>query len=292
MNDVLRHRKVAVDGSSLHVVEAGEPGAPPVVFVHGFPTSSASYEPMLELAAPHAHAIALDLPGIGGSTGDPTDGTKLAIARKLKGLFEAMDLRDVTLVGGDIGGMVVYAYLRHLTGIARAAILHVIVPGVDPYDMGARDPSMWHFHFNAKPDLPETLVAGRERAFFDHWYDELSGYPERVTEESRQSYVAAYTKENGLRTAFSWYRALATDIEQNRAATGEVTTPLLYLHGDTPAGHPLDPHVAGFVAAGIRNVTAEVVPDSGHLAQNENPAAYWALVARFAGIGRDAERAA
>jgi pimeloyl-ACP methyl ester carboxylesterase len=292
MNDILRHRQVDVGDSSLHVVEAGEPGAPPVVFVHGFPTSSASYERMLELAAPHAHALAVDLPGIGDSTGDPTDGTKLAIARKLQGLFAALDLRDVTLVGGDIGGMVVYAYLRHLTGIARAAILHVIVPGVDPYDIGSRDPSMWHFHFNAKPHLPETLVTGRERPFFDHWYDELSGYPERITDADRRTYVSAYTKGNGLRTAFSWYRALGADTAANQDAAGEVTTPLLYLHGDVPAGHPLDPHVAGFLAAGIRNVTAAAVPNSGHLAQVENPGAYWSLVADFAGIRQERRRTA
>lgn len=268
----------------MHVVEAGTPGAPAVVFLHGFPTSWASYRRMLELAAPSAHAFALDLPGIGGSVGDPTDGTKKAIARKLHDLFEILGLRDVTLVGSDIGGMATYAYLRNIPGLARAVILHVVVPGVFPWEIGTRDPSMWHFHFSALPTLPAALVAGRERAFFDHFYDNMAGDASRLTEQSRCEHVRAYQVEGALDTAFSWYRRMAQDAEQNRAATGDLDTPLLYLHGEKPAGHTLDPHLKGFLDAGLRNVTAAWVPDSGHYAAEENPEAYWSLVADFAGI--------
>ncbi|WP_326560815.1 alpha/beta fold hydrolase [Micromonospora sp. NBC_01796] len=284
MDDNLRHRQVQVGDSSLHVVEAGTPGAPPVVFVHGFPTSWVTYRRVLELAAPSAHAIAVDLPGVGGSLGDPTDGTKKAIAGKLYGLFEALGLRDVTLVGSDVGGMAAFAYLRHFPGLARAVILHVVIPGVFPWEFGTRDPSMWHFHFNAMPGLPEALVAGRERQFFDHWYDNLSGDGSRISEQSRQEYVRAYQTEGARRTAFSWYRAMPRDVAENQAATTDVTTPLLYLHGAKPAGHSLDPHVKGFLEAGIRNVSAAWVPDAGHLAHEQNPEAYWSLVADFAGI--------
>jgi len=290
MSDTLRHRQVQVGDSSMHVVEAGDPGAPAVVFVHGFPTSWSSYRRILELAAPSVHAFAVDLPGIGGSTGDATDGTKLAMAWKLHGLIEKLGLRDVTLVGGDIGGMVVYAYLRHIPGLARAVILHIVVPGVFPWEPATRDPSMWHFHFNAKPGLPETLVHGRERPFFDHWYDELSGDGARISEESREAHVQAYRSGDGMSTAFSWYRAMHRDEVENQAATGDIDTPVLYLHGEKPAGHSLEPHVEGFRAAGFRNLTAAWVPDSGHLAQEENPEGYWSLVADFIGVANVAAR--
>lgn len=283
MDDEFRHHQVPVGDSSLHVVESGTRGAPAVVFVHGFPTSWATYRRMLRLAAPTANAFAVDLPGIGGSTGDPTDGSKKAIATKLRDLFDVLGLRDVTLVGGDVGGMVTYAYLRHLPGLARAVILHVVVPGVFPWEFGTRDPSMWHFHFNAMPGLPEALVTGRERQFFDHWYDNLSGYGDRIVESSRREHVRAYQRPGAREAAFSWYRAMARDVAENQAATSDIDTPLLYLHGDIPAGHSLEPHVKGFLEAGIRNVSAAWVPDSGHLAHEENPAAYWSLVADFAG---------
>jgi pimeloyl-ACP methyl ester carboxylesterase len=293
MNETLRHHQVQVGDSSVHVVEAGTPGAPPVVFVHGFPTSWVTYRRMLELAAPTAHAFALDLPGIGGSVDDPTDGSKKAIAGKLHDLFDVLGLKDVTLVGGDVGGMVVYAYLRHIPGLARAVILHIVVPGVFPWELATRDPSMWHFHFNAMPTLPEALVIGRERLFFDHWYDNLSGDGSRITEQSRQEHVRAYQTEGAREAAFSWYRTMARDVAENQAATSDIDTPLLYLHGEKPAGHSLEPHVKGFLEAGIRNVTAAWVPDSGHLAHEENPEAYWSLVADFAGIPvRSVERAA
>lgn len=291
MDTTLRHRQIEAGGSSVHIVEAGSPDAPPVVFVHGFPTSWSTYERMLRLAAPSAYAIAIDLPGIGGSTGDPTDGTKKALAVRLHEVFRVLGLKDVTLVGGDVGGMVTYAYLRHVTELARAVILHIVVPGVFPWDVAVRDPAMWHFHFNAKPDLPERLVRDRERPFLDHWYDVLSGDGSRITEESRQTHVAAYRAEGALCAAFSWYRAMSQDARDNEAVTTPLDVPLLYLHGTKPAGHSLEPHVKGFEAAGIRNVTAAWVPDSGHLAQEENPEAYWSLIADFAGLsGTERER--
>jgi pimeloyl-ACP methyl ester carboxylesterase len=283
MDTSVRHRQVEVGGSSLHLLEAGTPGAPPVVFVHGFPSTAASYHRMVALAAPHAHAIAVDLPGIGRSTGDPTDGSKKAIATKLRDLFDVLGLTGVTLVGGDVGGMVVYAYLRHLPGLARAVILHVVAPGVDPWDVAAHDPEMWHFHFNATELAPE-LVRGRERPFLDHWYDDLSGFPDRITESARQEHTSAYRAPGALDAALSWYRTFDQDCAENRAATGEVSTPLLYLHGDTPAGHSLRAHVNGFRAAGLTDVRAAFVRDSGHLAQEENPVAFWNRVANFAGL--------
>src|SRR5262249_7922603 len=108
----LRHRQVAVGGSSLHVVEGGEPGAPVVLFLHGWPQSWRTWQPIMELAASTAHVVAIDLPGVGLSTGDATDGSKRAIACVVHGLIDELGLQDVTLVGQDVGAVVTFHYLR------------------------------------------------------------------------------------------------------------------------------------------------------------------------------------
>ena len=58
----MKHRQVTVGDASLHVIEAGDPAAPPVLFLHGWPQSALSWAPVLELAAETHYALAVDLP--------------------------------------------------------------------------------------------------------------------------------------------------------------------------------------------------------------------------------------
>ena len=57
------------------MVEAGDPLATPVLFLHGWPEDWSAWTAVMKLAARHVRAVAIDLPGIGGSTGDATDGS-------------------------------------------------------------------------------------------------------------------------------------------------------------------------------------------------------------------------
>jgi pimeloyl-ACP methyl ester carboxylesterase len=48
----------------------------------------------------------------------------------------------VTLVGHDIGGMIVYAYLHaYPDTIEQAVIMNVVIPAVDPWSEVIRNPS-------------------------------------------------------------------------------------------------------------------------------------------------------
>ena len=73
-------------------------------------------------------------------------------------------MTDVTLAGHDAGGQIVYAYLHaYPEDLARAVIMNVAIPGLDPWDEVKRNPHIWHFAFHAVPELPEIcdhLVKG------------------------------------------------------------------------------------------------------------------------------------
>ncbi len=77
-------------------------------------------------------------------------------------LIVDLGLQNATLVGQDVGGMVVYSYLRNYGDLARAVVMDVAVPGIDPWDEVLRNPSIWHFALHAVPALPERLVQGRQ----------------------------------------------------------------------------------------------------------------------------------
>jgi pimeloyl-ACP methyl ester carboxylesterase len=107
-----RHTQIVVGESSLHVVEAGDPSAAPILFLHGWPEAWRSWSSIMQLAGPQVRTVAIDLPGIGGSAGEATDGSKRQLAGVVHALIEKMRLNDVTLVGQDVGGMIGYSYLR------------------------------------------------------------------------------------------------------------------------------------------------------------------------------------
>lgn len=56
-----------VDGFKIFYREAGDPSAPTILLLHGFPTSSHMYRNLIPLLAHHYHVIAPDLPGFGFS---------------------------------------------------------------------------------------------------------------------------------------------------------------------------------------------------------------------------------
>jgi pimeloyl-ACP methyl ester carboxylesterase len=233
-------------------------------------------------AAGGARALAIDLPGIGESTGDATDGTKRHLAAKLRGLVAAIHLEDVTLVGHDIGGMVVHAYLRAYGELRAAVVMDVFVPGIAPWDDVIRNPDIWHLAMHAVNGLPETLVRGRQGPYFDYFYGLLSLDPAKVTPEARAAYVRAYATDAALTASFDWYQAFARDVAEDRAATGDVTTPVLYLRGQQERSGDIGVYTKGLEAAGVRSLQGVVVPGARHFTQEEEPAAVWEAIASFA----------
>jgi pimeloyl-ACP methyl ester carboxylesterase len=202
------------------------------------------------------------------------------LAELMTELAEQSGWQHPRLVGHDIGGMVAYAALRTAPVFERVAICNTVIPGVDPWDEIYGNPQVFHFHFHAVPELPERLVEGRERVYFDWFIDLLSDDPTRISEEDRDAFAAAYGSSEALTAGFDWYRTLPGDAEHNASDAGPVDTPVLYVRGDADPVD-LDAYIEGFRAAGVRNVEAVVLPHSGHSASLESPDALWATIAKF-----------
>jgi pimeloyl-ACP methyl ester carboxylesterase len=281
----LKHRSVSVEGVPLHVVEAGESRGPVVLFLHGWPESWVAFERVLYLLGDRAHALAIDLPGIGESWIPARANDKRTLATHVHGLIRQLGLQSVTLAGHDVGGQIVYAYLRKYPGeLARAVLMNIAIPGVDPWSEVIRNRHIWHFALHAVPELPETLVSGHIRAYFDYFYDILSATREGVPAHAREAYVRAYSRPEALRTGFDWYRAFEHD-ERDNENVRTVETPVLYLRGQEEQGE-LARYVRGLRAAGLRHVSGKSIPNSGHFTPNEQPREVANTIAEFMQIER------
>jgi pimeloyl-ACP methyl ester carboxylesterase len=184
--------------------------------------------------------------------------------------------------------MITYAYLREFPDrLARAAILDVVIPGIEPWSKVIGNPHIWHFGFHAVPELPETMVRGREAPYFDFFFNTIAATPTAIGAEARATYVAAYARPEALQTGFEWYRAFAQDAQDNTASRDRsITTPVLYLRGDREGGE-LAAYARGLLDAGLRDVRSAVIPGSGHFLPDEQPEYLVAALQRFIGDQRD-----
>jgi pimeloyl-ACP methyl ester carboxylesterase len=267
----LHERMVELQGLSIYAVEGGPVDQPAILFLHGWPENWSAFEPVMISMSKKAHVVAIDLPGVGNSRGVPSANDKRTLARLVRGVIEQLELQHVTLVGHDVGGQIVYAFLHtYPNELERAVMMNIVVPGVDPWDEVERNPQIWHFAFHSVPDLPEILVTGHEGPYFDFFFERLAG-PNGITKERREIYTDAYSRPQALHTGFEWYRAFPRDKEDNLQVRGKtVDVPVLYLRGDHESGD-LETYLKGLREGGLWNVRGQVIPNSGHFAPDEQP---------------------
>jgi pimeloyl-ACP methyl ester carboxylesterase len=100
------YRTVDVDGVRVFYREAGDPGAPTLLLLHGFPTSSTQYQELIDCLSDRFHLVAPDYPGFGYT--EPLEGTTTfdRLADVVDGFIHALDLDHYALYMFDFGAPV------------------------------------------------------------------------------------------------------------------------------------------------------------------------------------------
>ncbi len=118
-----RRRKIVAGEVTLHVVEAGEPGRPPILLVHGFPDAHDVYDHVLDDLARDFHVATFDLRGVAASSPPArASGYRIeAILPDFTAVIDAVFGADarVHLVGHDWGSVLGFSYLCAQDGRAR-----------------------------------------------------------------------------------------------------------------------------------------------------------------------------
>lgn len=285
--DGFSRQTVDVRGTRLHVVEAGrQNGGTPIVLVSGWPQSVYAWRKVIPLLA-RRHVIAIDPPGLGWSEPlserDP-DGEAVTVLLHAA-LEQLCALRGkVHFVGHDIGAWLAYPFAaRFPDALYTVTAIDALVPGLAPPSAYAMTPETflktWHFAFNALPDLPDMLIAGRERAYLEWLFRSRSMNFAAFDDHALDEYVSCYARPGAMRAGFGYYRAIFTTAAQNRAyaAAGKVTVPILAIGGAQWLGPAI---VSAFEAIG-ESVTGALVENCGHFVPEEQPAKLAELILDF-----------
>ncbi|MDJ1131528.1 alpha/beta fold hydrolase [Streptomyces iconiensis] len=275
MTDDLTHGMAPIEpGLRLHYVTAGE-GPRTALLLHGFPQTWREWRHVIPpLVAAGFRVIAPDYRGAGNSW-RPADGyDKRTMARDLHVLLRThLNVEGpVVLMGHDIGLMVAYAYAQaYRDEVSHLVTVDAPLPGTEVFDRIRTDPRVWHFAFHGVRDVPEMLVAGRERPYLQAFFDARSADPSAVAPEDFDAYVDAYSAPGALRAGFETYRAFDQDIEDNRAAlarNGKLDIPVLAVGGATSTAGDVIEQMMREVAT---DVTGLRIPNTGHWVPDEAP---------------------
>ncbi len=254
-----------VRGLRIRTVVAGDPGAPPLVLLHGYPTSSDLWRGCLPILARRRRILAPDLPGHGESD-KPLDAVYDLpfFVRFLEGLADAAGLSRFALAAHDLGGMVALGFAaRHPARLTR-----LVVMDTAPY-------VRWPLACRA------MVAAARNRALaplllrrpmFRLLLRMGVHRPDAISAEQAERYRSHWVGSAAGRHAFSATVSVpperwAVPLDELRA----ISTPTLVLWAarDLLFG----PGIARRLSRDIPGAKLIVLPGCGHFLQEDDPAA-------------------
>jgi pimeloyl-ACP methyl ester carboxylesterase len=259
-------RTAEVQGLKLHYLTGGS--GPTVILLHGYAETSRMWRPLIPRLAQKFTVIAPDLPGIGDSD-IPADGLDMKNAAvRIHGLAKSLGVEKARVVGHDIGLMVAYAYAAQFPAETEKLVeMDAFLPGVAGWEDVYNNPRIWHFRFNGP--TPEALVKGRERIYFEHfWNDFAADKTHSIPEPERVAYAAAYARPGRMRAGWAYFvsfQQAAKDFEQ--LSKTKLNMPVLAIGGEKANGDVLGRQMK-LVAT---DVTIVVLKNTGHWVMEESP---------------------
>ena len=231
----------------------------PVVLIHGYPLSGASWEKQVPalLEADH-RVITYDRRGFGKSSQPTTGYNYETFAEDLHKLVIQLKLRDFTLVGFSMGGGEVARYLGKYgsKGVSKA----VIISGVPPFLLKTAD-NPEGVDASVFEGIQKAVAADRYvffTEFFKNFYNTDLLLGKRVSEQAVQAswnVAAGASATASLACVPTWHEDFRKDVRR-------IDVPTLVIHGDADRILPI-------TASGLR--TAKLIKGSRQLVVKDGP---------------------
>jgi epoxide hydrolase 4 len=208
----MRQQTLQVNGIDLFVRSTGDPVAPLVLFLHGFPEYSGAWNAVLPAFAARYHAAAPDQRGYGRSS-KPEGLDAYKVKNLVRDVLALGDLlspaKPFAVVAHDWGGSVAYATaIAAPQRISRLAVINGVHPA--PFQRAliedeAQRRASSYMHYLRAPEAEAHLSANG----FEKLLGMLSRFGPQpwLTPERRAAYIEAWSPPGALTGMLNWYRA-------------------------------------------------------------------------------------
>jgi len=277
-DDAITNHTAKVNGTEIYYLQAGSGTQTPVVLLHGYAQTSHMWLPLIPKIDKNRVVIAADLRGAGHSSKPSGGYDKKNMAQDIHALVQSLGFKKIKIVGHDIGLMVAYAYAAQYPSETESIVLmDAFLPGIGDTSNIFLLRDKWHFNFYG--ETPLKLVDGRERIYFEHFWNDFAADPKHsVSEADRVFYTNEYAQPGGMRAGFEYFRAFDQDAKDFAALSNtKLTMPMLVLAGEKASGDFL----IGQGRAVASNVQGVIITGSGHWLLDEAPAQTMAELVKF-----------
>lgn len=255
-------------GRKIRLAEAGPIDAPLVVLLSPFPESILTFAGSWEALTAQCRVIAIDLPGFGASEGNRDDMSPTALGNHLVAIFEELDLRDIHLMGPDVGMGAALAYALHDD--------HRLASLIVGHGPGAPGPFKLARMINmlAASRFMRTSTALLGAGPLIATTAKLGAIRHRSNAVQVDDYKRAYA---GRAPEFiHWFADFRTKAAELANRMNEVDVPTLVFWGDLDV--MFDVSNAELLAGALPNSTLRILPESGHLSWSDQPEMFGSMI--------------
>lgn len=213
-----QHGMAAVNDTRLHVVTAGDRGAP-VLLVHGFPETWWAFRRLIPLLAARHRVYAVDLRGFGDSDVADERYSGAVAAEDLHALIEHLAVGPMHVVGQDVSGGVVFRLAAtHPEDVISLTAVESGLAGFGAERLAdVTQGGAWYIGALAAPGVAALLFEKEARAFVGDYLYPLYGVPaSAVSPEDVTEYARTYGRPGGFSGAVGLYRSMITEGQELR----------------------------------------------------------------------------
>ncbi|EZH65438.1 alpha/beta hydrolase [Bacillaceae bacterium JMAK1] len=267
--------EVTVQGVTIHYTDDGAIEKPVCLLLHGFPQSSLTWRYVIPYLSEQYRIVTVDLRGYGNSAKPVGESLYRndVMANDVAHVLDTLNVQSALIVGHDRGARIArkLAYLR--PELVHKLVFIDIMPMEYVYHLSAKEVAKkyWHWVFQIVPDLPETLIEGKEEEYLTFLLSRGDGLYERLKADgSFDEYLRAFKQPGAVQAALSDYRAnYHSDLSEYEQGVDTLSMETLLLWGEhgNLAGLP----VVDVWKKTIDHVHGYEIEGCGHYVPEEKP---------------------
>lgn len=275
LGNPVKHGRARVNGIRMHYVTAGQ--GEPLLLLHGTPKTNFYWHKLIPLLTEHFTVVAPDLRGFGYTDKPPVDEgyDSLTNSQDVAELMQQLGHSRYHVHGEDRGAEFAYAVAAtQRDKVMTLSFCEMMLSGFGLEEWSNFEPEkisaqfnqkgvwLWHIPFFWIPHLPEMLITGHEREFWEFWIKAETWNPTAISDEAITEWISCLKAPGGLRGCLETYRAGLKNARINKElASTKLTLPVMTVGAPEFFG-PL-------VEQQMRNVSvnverAEVFDECGH----------------------------